>query len=290
MEIKQSEGQTLLTLVRVAICGLAALSVLGMQNLADSVFDLVRGNDGFISSIVDDEEATVQYGSPYILYYDQTAENGRAIQHIYKRYYITGDEGALGLVDSSGKVLLPQRYQDIIVLPSTYILKEAGAWRFYDQSEVLSLNENTWDNVEISLNELGKISNDLVKVEKNGLFGATDQQGQVIIDPQWDDFEPYTYAVDWPIIRVKKNGLYGFINSAGDTLIDVKYDYARLDLYSYPPENEDSTEVKTVPIVFVLKDNDWGGIFKDKNGKPTTVQWDIEPSAEAMADYESAPV
>jgi hypothetical protein len=290
VEIKNAEGQTLLTLLRVAICGLAALSVFGMQNLANVFFDTVQNSGNLISSITYDADNTpLQYGRPYVLYYDKTLEDNKSVSHIYKQYYITGEEGALGLVDSAGNVLLSQSYQDIIVLPATYILKTDGLWRFYDQTEITPLDENNWENVEISLDESGKINSDLVKVEKDGLYGATDQQGHIVVQPQWDDFEPYTYAVDWPIIRVKKNGLYGFINNSGQILIDVKYDYARLDLYSFP-NVDDSTTINTVPVVFVLKDNDWGGIFRGDNGKPTGVNWDIEPSAEALADHESSAI
>jgi hypothetical protein len=290
VEIKQSEGQTLLTLLRVAICGLASLSVLGMYNAANGFFGVVRDGEGWVDSL--QYETTYQAAENsrvYNLYYDEVAPDGRGVRHIYKQYYLAGSEGAWGLVDSAGQVILESRYQDIILLPQSYILKDDDQWRFYSRPELEPLGNSAWDNVEVFRSESGKIISDLVAVEKDGHFGATDQQGNVVVPPEWDDCELNTYAVDWPIIRVKKDGLYGFINRSGQVVIDVSFNYAQLDLYSEPPPTDgEPVDTPSVPVVYVCNDGDWGGIFRDPGGQPQAVNWQIEPTAEVLEDYQNS--
>ena len=50
MEIKKSEGQTLLTLLRLAICGVAALCIFGMQGFVNATFDFFRNSEDMVNS------------------------------------------------------------------------------------------------------------------------------------------------------------------------------------------------------------------------------------------------
>lgn len=290
MEIKQAEGQTLLTLLRVVICGLATLCVFGMYPVAERFFGFVRNGDAFIASLRDETMDQPNLGGRvYNLYYVEKAADGRGLRHIFKQYYLAGSEGSWGLVDSAGQVILESHYEDIILLPQSYLLKQDGAWRFYSRPELEPLGDTAWDNVEISRNEAGKITSDLVKVEKDGLFGATDQAGNIVVQPEWDGCELNTYAVDWPIIRVKKDGRYGFINRSGQVIIKVRYDYAQLDLYAEtPPEGGGETTAPSVPVIYVCDDGQWGGIFPDADGDPQAVDWQIEPTAEVLEDYRNS--
>ncbi|NLF79875.1 MAG: WG repeat-containing protein [Clostridia bacterium] len=290
MEIKQAEGQTLLTLLRIMICALASLSVFGMYPIADHFFDLVRNSDALIAPLRDETgEQLNPSGHVYNLYYDEKAEDGRGLRHIFKQYYLAGSEGALGLVDSAGRIILEPQYEDIILLPQSYVLKQDGAWRFYSRPELELMSDTAWDNVEISRNEADKITSDLVKVEKDGLFGATDQTGNIVVQPEWEGCEINTYAVDWPIIRVQKDGRYGFINRSGRVIIKVRYDYAQLDLYAEPPpEGDGETAAPSVPVIYVCDDGKWGGIFADADGNPQAVDWQIEPTAEVLEDYRNS--
>ena len=179
MEIKFLPGKTLLTLSRLAIYGLASLSVLGMHNFADTAL-----NSGISLLEETSKDTSAISGSSYTLYYDQKIEGTQGINSIYKLYYISGQEGQLGLVDAAGKVILEPQYEDIIVLPYTYILKIDGLWAFYDQATITALNDHRWDSVEISQDESGKIIDNTIKVEKAGLFGTTDQNGNIIVEPK----------------------------------------------------------------------------------------------------------
>ncbi len=290
MEIKKSEGQTLLTLFRLAVCGVAALCIFGMQGFVNATFDFFRNSGDMVNSFLQEEEVVEHnnYGNSYILYFEEQPEGSESILHIYKQYYITGEEGHLGMVDSSGNVIFEPLYEGIILLPHSCILKQNGYWQFYDLDQQL-LTDDTWDEVEIEKNEQGKISNDLVKVSKDGYYGATDQQGNIIISPRWDDLELYTYEANWPIIRVKSDGYYGFVDNEGYTVINVRYDYAKLDTRTVPITGENGEVVSEAvePAIFVVRNDDWGAIFQDEDGDPTSVDWSVDPPAEVLEDYQN---
>lgn len=291
MEIKKSEGQTLLTLLRLAICGVAALCIFGMQGFVNAILDLFRNSEDMVNSFFQGEEDEViqeDYGNSYILYYEEQLEDSDTTLHIYKQYYITGTEGQMGMVDSSGNVIFEPLYEGIILLPHSCILKQDGQWRFYDLNQEL-LSEESWDTVEIEKNEQGKISNDLVKVSRDGVYGATDQQGNIIIYPRWVTWSFTPMRPTGRSIRVKSDDQYGFVDSEGNVVINVRYDYAALDSLTTPIENEEGeiTGERTEPVIFVLRNDDWGAIFQDEDGDPTSVDWSVDPTEEILNDYQT---
>lgn len=286
MKIKFSPGQTLLTLLRVAICGVAALCIFGMHGCVDTAVDLFRHDD---ASGQEGSAGPGSYGNSYILYYEEPLADGESTIHVYKQYYITGQEGTLGMVDASGQVVFESRYQGIILLPHSCILKEDGLWRFYDLERQL-LSDEAWDEVAIEKDEHGKISNDLVMVCRDGSYGATTQLGEIIISPRWDGLDLYSYDAGWPIIRVKSGDYYGFVDNDGDTVISVEYPYAQMGTLTTPIVNEagEITGDSSETAVFVFRNDDWGAIFQDEDGDPTRVDWDVEPPASIIEDYQSS--
>ncbi len=298
MTIKKAEGQTLLTLLRLVIVSVALLGGWGMQSIADAVFNFAYNSKAIISNFLyEDDASPVVEGRLYVLYYDEHDEAERATRHVYKHYYVTGQEGALGLKDSAGRTVLEAGYQDILVLPAAFLLKEGDVWRFYDQ-ELNPLSEQAWDGVELELAENGRISSDLVKVELGGLFGAADMQGHVLVEPIYEELELYTFAADWAINRVRYEGRYGYIDSNGNIVIDLIYDYAVMSSFTvYDQTETEAGETAAeggegeepagieLPIVYVLKDGDWGGIYKRADNSATGVDWQVEPSAQVVLDY-----
>lgn len=276
----------------MAIFAIAAMSVFGMQNVMDNLFSLFQADIDLVEvEPGDDEQTGSNSDRSYILYYDEKIydESGSGYRHTYKQYYIVGSENSLGLVDNSGNVLLPHIYQDILILPNSYILKENDVWHFYSQDTLERLDENDWDEVAIELSEQGKIISDMVKVCRDGAYGATNHQGEIIISPRWQSLDLYTYEALWPLLRVQQDELYGFIDNKGDTIISVSYDYAQLDVYTISNEDINANEsTTTLPIIYVCQDGNWGGILRESNGRPSSVDWDIEPSAEVLADHGQA--
>jgi len=261
-----------------------------MQGAVDAVLHFAFHSHEIVYSFIYEEEApSVVEGTLYVLYYDEHDDAERATRHVYKHYYVTGEPGGLGLKDGAGRVALEERYEDILVLPSAYLLKEGGQWRFYDQRLSL-LTDQAWDGVELELAEDGRISSDLVKIGRDGLFGAADMAGNVLVEPIYEELELYTYAADWPINRVRYEGRYGYIDGNGRVVIDLIYDYAVMssitvyDEAGEPTEGEEAAGAEE-PIVYVMKDGDWGGIYKNDDNSASRVDWNVEPSAQVVIDY-----
>ena len=40
-------------------------------------------------------------------------------------------------------------------------------------------------------------------------------------------------------------------------------------------------------VIYVSRDEQWGAIFKNRNGDPSEVNWDISPSEEILADWQA---
>ena len=279
-EIKETQGQTLLVLLRIAIFGLACLCVFGMRTAAESVFTYLS-QDRSLTENTDTSPQGSVYGRPYALYYDNAVEG--ASRHTYKYYYISGSEDALGLVDASGNVLLEQKYQGIFVLPEGYILKEDGYWRFYDR-ELNLLSDNAWETAQPALDENNKLRSELVKVSRDGLFGAVNMRGEVVISPRWDSlniFNPFGLK----LMRVSKDGSFGFIYPDGDTAVGVRYEYAQIGQYFHDDPNG-GEETASETVIYVRQDGEWGCIFMDSDGDPSWQDWGVQPGEEVLNAYE----
>jgi len=273
VEIKQTQGKTLLTLLKICIFGIASLCSFGMHDAAVSFFAIFAP-----APAVQQETA----GEPYILYFTEEGEND-ASYHIYRRYYIVGSEPFVGLNDAAGNTLLEKEWQDIIVLPNSYALKADGKWRFYSHEKTV-LAEDSWDTVELFKNDSGKITNDMLKVSIEGKYGTTDQLGNILISPRWDSLDLYGTNAQWPLIRVSSEGKYGYIDNEGDVVIRLNYDYAQMGQYHTGIILDDGSE-EIKPVIYVYDDGDWGAIFRGRGGAPSSVDWDIQPPPEITDSY-----
>lgn len=287
MRIKNAEGQTLLTLMKLTFVFLACLIVGPVQTWADATFYFISNAESMARSFIyrdEVEEDPAIDGRLVELYYSY-AQNGGAV-YVYEPYYLIGDEGAMGLTDSNGQVLVDEKYEDILVLPAAYVLKQGGSWSFVDRQTLAPLSADLWHQVQPDRADSGLLASNLVLVERDGLFGAVDLTGQVIIQPKYEDFHIYSYAAPWQLIRVRQEGLWGFIDLTGAEVVPARYDYVLLDtVVVYEDENDAEGAVK--PIIYVLKDGDWGGVFRDARGQAKAVDWEIEPTEEVLSDYES---
>ena len=286
LRIKYSEGQTLLTLVRLLILSIALLGSWGIQSVVDSCFYYVQNAreiaQGFLSSLEETEEELAD--NAYVLYYSVHDEEDKATRYYYSVYYLTGSEGAWGLMAPSGQRLLEDRYQSIRLLPEALLLEEAGQFRFYDYQGNL-LSEESWDQAEVSFREDGMIDCDLIKVERNGLYGAVDLRGQLVIAPQYEQFDLYTFATDWQINRVKQNGKYGYIDRSGNVVVSISYDFALASTVKVYDEGEDPADPEAGrdrAVVYVLDGDRWGLMYRLHDGSTGEVTWGVEPPAEMV--------
>lgn len=286
LRIRYSEGQTLLTLVRLLIISIALLGSWGIQSLVDRCFYYAQNArqiaDGFLSSLEESQEKLAD--NAYVLYYSVYDEAERATRYYYSVYYLTGSEGAWGLVSPSGQRLLEDQYQSIHLLPDALLLEEDGVFRFYDYQGNL-LSDDAWDQAEISFREDGMIDCDLIKVGRDGLYGAVDLQGQLVISPQYEQFDLYTFATDWHINRVKQNGKYGYIDRSGNVVVSIIYDFALVSTVKVYDEDEDPADPEAGQdrdVVYVLDGDRWGLMYRLHDGSTGEVTWGVEPPAEMV--------
>lgn len=165
-------------------------------------------------------------------------------------------DGKYGLIDFSGKEVLPANYEDISTMQGiekTLILVKDGKYGLYNSVSKTVFADTTYTSVE----PFGKTYNDgyIVKNE-NGKYGLLGAEGKTILDTAYDKVmkvsgnDKYVVQdgvktkliskdgttileagfdeiveIDGDNLVIKKAGKYGIINTAGETLIDPAFDY-----------------------------------------------------------------
>lgn len=288
MQIKHSEGQTLLTLLRLLIISIALLGTWGMQKVADQcIYFAYHAREiaqNFLASFDQEDTTDAAMADSYVLYYSIHDEEEHATRYVYSVYYLSGGVGAYGLISPSGEQLLENRYQSIQLLPEAFLLEENGQFYFYDHA-LQPLSEQSWDDAEVGFREDGMIDCDLIKVCRDGLYGAVDLKGQLVIDPQYEQFDLYTFETDWQINRVKQNGKYGYIDRNGNIIVSINYDFALMSTIKVYEEGEDPMDPEAGTdraVVYVLSGDRWGVMYKLFNGSTGEVTWGVEPPAEMV--------
>ena len=285
MRIKYAEGQTLLTLSRAVIVIIACLCVGGVYGLVTGLFSSATSARDTVAEMLNNgEDESSVAGEPVVLYFSESGSAGGQTS-TYQMFYITGSEGAYGLTDAGGNRLLDDVYQGIILLPHAYVLKQDGRWRFYDRDTLEPLSDYSWDDASVEVTDNGRFVANLVAVRDGDLYGAVDMRGGVVIEPAYEEFQMSSLKAIWPLIKVKQNGKYGFINTAGQNIVSITYDYAVLDsVLVYADEND--AEGTETPIIYVIRDGDWGAMYRNSDGSSSDVDWSVDPTAEVLSAYE----
>lgn len=276
MRIKFTEGQTLLTLAQIVIVFLVCLALGNITALADNVVNFLKEDEGV------QQDGSSPSRKLVVLYYYEKSADGSSGTYIYQKLYLVGSGNQVGLEDAGGNVLLAKEYQDIRALPHAYIVKQNEKWSFIDSTSLEPLSEHLWDSVSLDLSAEAEIQSSLVTVKKDGLFGAVNHAGEIVISPQYDSFKTNSDAL-WQLITVQKDGLYGLINYSGEEIVPLRYDYLVLtSVVTYSDENDSVGH--EIPIIYVCLDGEWGAIYKEGNGA-SAVDWQVSPTEEVLAAY-----
>lgn len=165
-------------------------------------------------------------------------------------------DGKYGLIDFSGKEVLPANYEDISTMQGiekTLILTKDGKYGLYNSVSKTVFVDTTYTSIA----PFGKTYNDgyIVKNE-NGKYGLLGSEGKIILDATHDKImkvsgnDKYVVQdgvktkliskdgttiletgfdeiieIDGDNLVIKKANKYGIINTAGETLIDPAFDY-----------------------------------------------------------------
>ena len=97
---------------------------------------------------------------------------------------------------------------------------------------------------------------DLLPIMQHHRIGFIDKNGNVVIQPVYDDFKGKSFSRVHTSICVKKNNKWGIIASDGRTIADFEYDFIFPSIIDYTNYQKNSTRFKQ--LYTVCKNNRWG--------------------------------
>ncbi len=165
-------------------------------------------------------------------------------------YFIVTIDDKKGLLDDTGKEILPVEYDSIYRFSKAGFAKvqKNGKWGFVNGKGELVIPLQYDDAISFPFYE------HLAAVKKNNKWGFIDEAGKTIIDFQFDDALPFSEE----LAAVKKGNKWGYIDKTGKTVLPFQYENAR---------NFGSDDIAPVQKKkgFFKKVAKWG--FVDKTGK-----------------------
>ena len=154
--------------------------------------------------------------------------------NIQTAYFTVYENGKYGVIDSSGKAIIKPSYDEMIVIPNS---KKA----VFIVTEEIDNSTNTYKTK--ALNNTGKVilekyskvqaientdginiwyEDNILKYEKDGLYGLIDFSGREIVAPEYNDI--YSLSGVEKSIIIEKNGSKGIVNSTlGKVVIEPEY-------------------------------------------------------------------
>lgn len=214
----------------------------------------------------------------------EMAAKGQELERISASYWL-GDEGEktieyyLKTVEGKSRDLLNEKgdtilsgFEEYDLMLKLIFAKREGKWGIYDNTGTKILDHFY---AEISNNKMpdGYKAKGLVGIKKSGLWGAIDQEGKIVIQPEFNYIELNYYEEVEPFIKVKKNGKFGYLTREGQPLVDTVWDTAFMDVLNVPED-----------IIFVKQGDKWGGI-RIKEEKAGPVDWALIPSEEFQLSF-----
>ncbi len=130
--------------------------------------------------------------------------------------------GLLGYIDATGDFVVEPMYEDAWYFSNGLApVRDDTQWSFIDRdgrTVVSGVFEIRPDDSEGS----GVVTVELDRVRVDGRYGFKNANGQVVIDPKYDQA---WYFVDG-LARVQIDGLWGYIDRNGDMKIEPEFDVA----------------------------------------------------------------
>ena len=160
------------------------------------------------------------------------AKNTKTIETI--NYFALYEDEKWGILGSNGQIVIEPMYQEMpIVIDKekdiflcTYDINENE--KTYKTKAINSKNEEIlteFDKVEALENydEAGNVwyEENIIKVQKNGLWGLINLEGKELISPMYNSIETLKGVKNSLI--VEKENLYGLVNNKGNKIIDAEY-------------------------------------------------------------------
>lgn len=129
--------------------------------------------------------------------------------------YAPGDT-LIGLVDTSGKIILPAKYKTVGVMGKDDLIaiqEKSGLWGYADRSGAVVITPQYEDASDFL--------DGVAIVRKAGKMGLIDRQNKIVVDFIYNNARSMNNT---GFIPVKKGDLWGAIDAKGKVVADFKYD------------------------------------------------------------------
>lgn len=190
---------------KIAIKNVARIEMLGL--IENGVFSLYDGDSwGFYNS-----DGELLFGG-----YEDASSIGNGVAAVRS-------DGVWSIVDSEGTVLADGGYTDVlqdekgIVYRNDRLFVRQGTSCYMIDSSGQRITSDAYEDADIFHGE------GYAAVKINGLWGFVDAEGNVMINPQYEEAKSFSngYAA------VKINGLWGFIDEENHQVIEPQFDGAK---------------------------------------------------------------
>jgi hypothetical protein len=171
----------------------------------------------------------------------QSDENS-AVEKASQQLLVIRSKGKYGLIDRSGRLALPPKYDFPCGYDSSYRLPSGEYFLSRWTDELLPvridgkcgyIDKNGTQVIPPQFSMAGPFHDGRAQVQVGEVWGMIDRTGRIIIEPRYSFVGPFQSG----LARVALGGIriegglprakWGFINMSGDEIVPPKYDYAR---------------------------------------------------------------
>jgi hypothetical protein len=152
---------------------------------------------------------------------------------IYEYIELIGDEflvkkdGLMGIVNTQSEIILPLIYETAAVKQdgSVVFSKNGKVKKVYngEKKKLSTINDYDWIDENRLDDNINPSSSDLIMVVKNGKYGLVNRNFEVVVAPI---FHYLSYAQPNGLIRVCDGNKWGFLDKKGMIVIPIEYDDA----------------------------------------------------------------
>ena len=159
-------------------------------------------------------------------------------------YFILSNLDGAGVIDKKGNILIEPKYDNIVIpdptMPIFVCQTEEKTVVLNEKSEEILTQYESVDIIKSTAEvQIQSVENSVLKYQKDGRYGMIDLQGNVIVEPIYEEIQSVDYRPGR--ILVKKGEKYGVIDSAGNIVIDTNYDQIASDNYWSEKDNYQNT-------------------------------------------------
>lgn len=194
-------------------------------------FGIVELEDNISGFINKSGKVIHMYDQIYTGKYDLWENEG--IAYIYK------DEqaGVIKVVDQQLKVLVRPQYYDVYKRDKGYYFRDpefdSNGMYIYTENGVLDENGKVINRQKSRKGEdsskgvvKGPLRNAMAWICENGLYGFTDEAGEIVIPLQYKEAESFSQA-GFAVVKDKTTWCHGIINKEGEYVLPPKYEFIR---------------------------------------------------------------